>query len=236
MKKFLIIFILFISSISFLLQAQSLKGTTWSYKESMQELSPDKIIDIKIYFTFVSDIDVLWYYATPEGTFFPVGFGRCNTTLNTITFSHKNHLHKNISLYSEDRDYNFKYEYSDGSLLIQYIGDSINLTPYSIFESSLNVSFTKEQKSLLPNSNLVRTSWLYSFEQEIGTINFATKYVAYIDGQKVPYVCVGDIVAIKSGDNIDDESIVGMYNSQQMTLCRTGIEGLTDICIIMNKQ
>ncbi len=235
MKKFFIIYILFISSISFL-QAQSLNGTTWSYKENIQELSSNKIIDVKIYFTFVSDIDVLWYYATPEGTFFPVGFGRCNTTLNTITFSHKNHLHKNISLYSEARDYNFKYEYSNGSLLIQYIGDSINLTPYSIFESSLNVSFKKEQKSLLPNSNLVRTSWLYSYKEQIGTINFATKYVAYIDGEKVPYVCVGDIVAIKSGDNIYDESLVGMLNSKQMTLCRTGIEGLTDICTIMNKQ
>lgn len=232
MKKSIIILALL--SIISLAKAQSLKGTTWSYQELI-ERSSEKLF-IKIYFTFVSDIDVLWYYGTPEGTFFPVGFGRLDSSNNTILFSCKNHLHKNISLYRNNTDYKFQYIYKNGRLKIKYIGNSIDLFPYNIFKNLEFDEFKKEVKSLIPNSKLAKTSWSYKYNDKSGYIYFASKYVAYFNGEKVPYVCVGDIVSIKSGDNITDESFIGMYNTNKISLYRTGTEGLTDICIIINKR
>ena len=95
-----------------------------------------------------------------------------------------------------------------------------------IYNDGQQFKLSKEKYSLIPNSKLVGTSWRYTFgDIEKGTIYFKSVNEVLIDGKMRPYVCLGNTVSIKSGDNLEDENLVGTYNSESIELCRDGIAG-----------
>ncbi|MDR0830256.1 MAG: hypothetical protein LBN95_09145 [Prevotellaceae bacterium] len=216
--------------------AQTLDGTTWSYTERIY--GREDVSQVTSYFAFTSPTKVIWYLGTPKNFVFPVGFGTYDANNGTITFSHTNPLHKNIYFYSENGEntiiFNFRIESGQATMRFRCKDTELN----DFFNDGQPFKANKEKYSLKPNSKLVGTWWSYTYrDNEKGTMYFKSVNEVIIDGRLSPYVCIGNSISIKSGDNIEDENLTGIYNSEGFELCRDGILDLSDYhsCITIEK-
>jgi hypothetical protein len=92
------------------------------------------------------------------------------------------------------------------------------------FNDGQPFKLNKEKYSLSPNSKLVGTSWrVYNDDGYAITLYFKSEYEVLFNGETCLYTCLGNNVAIKSGDDIHSENLIGTYNSQNIKLCRDGI-------------
>jgi hypothetical protein len=213
------------------INAQTLDGTTWSYTERVY--GDEKVSEVTTYFAFTSPTKVIWYFGTPDNFVFPVGFGSYDAKNSVITFSHTNPLHKKISLYYGDNTIVFDFRIVNGQAMMN-CKDKKNAAKF--FNDGQPFKLNKEKYSLKPNSKLVGTSWRYTYrDSEKSTIYFKSVNEVLLDGEMHPYVCVGNSVSIKSGDNLRSENLTGIYNDGGFELCRNGIAGKTNFCVNVKK-
>ncbi|MDR1056196.1 MAG: hypothetical protein LBL90_10365 [Prevotellaceae bacterium] len=210
--------------------AQTLDGTTWSYAERVY--GDSKISEVTTYFAFTSPTSVIWYFGAPDNFVFPVGFGSYDAKNSVITFSHTNPLHKKISLYYGDNTIVFGFRIVNGQAPMTCKNEKIMRR----FTGEQPFKLNREKYSLKPNSKLAGTNWRYNIDNNNkGTLYFKSANEALIDGEIHPYVCLGNSVSIKSGDNLG-ENMLGIYNSESIKLCRGGIENkMRDICVIIER-
>ena len=100
-------------------------------------------------------------------------------------------------------------------------------------------SLKRESDIYIPNSDLVGTIWRKEGSQE--EIFFKTKYEAVWRGEgwqsSKLYVCVGNLLSIKSGDNLGDENMIGKVKKDVATLCEEGLDNeRTGKCITIVKK
>ena len=118
-------------------------------------------------------------------------------------------MNEKIAIYYAETD--IKFAFDPTSLVARLL---INDDFLNRFYNQGNIfRLTKEKVSLVPNKNLVGTSWgIYDANYNIAeTLYFKTWNEVLINGETHLYVCVGNLLAIKSGDNLGDENIVGIY-------------------------
>ena len=208
MKKLVLFALMSISITAF---SQSLTGATYSYTERV--FTEEGSVDVTSYFTFTSETDVVWLFETPRENVFPVGYGKYSKEYNTIFFSHLEKVHEKISIYYAETD--IKFTFDPTSLVARLLINHDHSHDYlNRFYNQGNVfRLTKEKVSLVPNKNLVGTSWgIYDANNDVaGTLYFKTWNEVLINGETHLYVCVGNLLAIKSGDNLNDENLVGIY-------------------------
>ena len=229
MKKLVLFALMLISITAF---SQSLTGTTYSYTERV--FTEEGSVDVTSYFTFTSETDVVWLFETPRENVFPVGYGKYSKEYNTIFFSHLEKVHEKISIYYAETD--IKFAFDPTSLVARLL---INDDFLNRFYNQGNIfRLTKEKVSLVPNKNLVGTSWgIYDANNNVAkTLYFKTWNEVLINGETHLYVCVGNLLAIKSGDNLTDENVVGIYHPGARTISckRDGLskaEWLDDLSI-----
>lgn len=194
------------------------KGTTWSYT--------DRSSGVKTYFVFTTETDVIWFLGTALGNVFPVGFGKYNPSAGTIRFSASDKLHKGISIYYVEAAIVFNVD-QDKKTAVYKVGDEwLN----RFYNGGKEFSLSKETHSLLPNRKLVGSRWQFEDEGDKYEIYFKTWNEAVLIGGEdherlMPYVCIGNVVSIKSGDNLEDENLIGNVSSGNVVeLCREGLD------------
>lgn len=190
-------------------------GETWSYTEHTSGGN------VSTFFVFTSKTDVVWLFGTPFGNYFPVGFGKYNSATNNITFSASHKLHKPITLYYSGEDIVFNINRSKKTAIYKAGEKWLD----RFYNDGNKFTITKESRKLAPNRKLVGSTWKSSDEDEVyfKTWNEA---VLKMGGEEVTvaYVCIGNMIAIKGGDNIDDENSIGtIQNGNEVTLCREGL-------------
>jgi hypothetical protein len=224
MKK--TVFLLIFSIICLFVQAQTtqsvvLNETTWSYSERMYGMPG--VEEVTSYFAFVTPTKVIWLFGTPNNNVFPVGIGTHDAKNGTITFPASYPPHKQIMLYDDDNTIIFSFHVSNGQATMVCKDKESD----RFFNDGQPFKLNKEKYSLKPNHKLVGTSWGVPQDDGHGykgTLYFKSEYEVMINGKTHLYVCLGNSVSIKTGDNLDDENLVGIYNSQSLELYREGIK------------
>lgn len=194
-------------------------GETWSYTKHTSDGS------VSTFFVFTSNTDVVWLFGTPFGNYFPVGFGKYNSSTNNVTFSASHKLHTPIALYYSGEDIIFNID------RIKKIG--IHKAGKKWLDRFYNegdwFTITKENFKLAPSRKLVGSTWkTIDEEKEKDEVYFKTWNEVMLkfgeEERTMAYVCIGDMIAIKSGDTIDDENLIGIIqNGNEVTLCREGL-------------
>lgn len=208
------------------------KGTTWSYT--------DRSSGVKTYFVFTTETDVIWLLGTALGNVFPVGFGKYNPSVGTMRFSASDKLHKGIAIYYGEEAVVFNINQNKKTAVYKIGDEWLN----RFYNGGKEFSLSKEKHSLLPNRKLVGSRWKYKYEDEEGKIYFKTWNEAVLSGDEDPnrsvaYVCIGDMVSIKSDDNLSDENLIGsIYNGNVATLCREGLDKEKSgfVCVTIFKE
>lgn len=196
----------------------SLNGATYSYT--------DKNSGVTSYFTFISSTDVAWYLGSPSRFMFPIGYGEYNSQFGTITFSKDKPTHKKISIYYLDSDIVFRLTLGGNQTTMRLVNDDEYLSRY--YNNSETFTIIKESYNLRPDPYLVGTSWLYESHGEYSekiSLYFKSTTEVLIDGESHLYMCLDNMVSIKSGDNLGDENLVGTFNTEIMYLYRDGLSG-----------
>lgn len=218
-------------------------GTTW--KCTSKSI---RGYDVKSYFVFLSNNEALWLLETPNGNTFPVGLGIYRHENNTCKLSYlaSNPLHQKISMYYGDNDIDF-YITIDNNANISILSNSND--PF-LFDEKAYV-LKKHKIHFKPSSSLVNQTWGVDIGEK-PCITFKTEYEALIEESdytsSVLYFCLdneqGGYIAIKSGDNLSDENLIGtwrtgykkIYNSDLMkeiesyfSEMRMHREGLDDV-------
>lgn len=207
-------------------------GETWSYTEH------SSFGDVTTYFVFTSKTEVTWLFGTPFGNFFPVGFGKYNASTGDVTFSSSNKLHNKISLYYGVQAIVFHIDRIKRTARCKY--EDIN----RFYNSGNEFSIAREKRKLMPSKKLVGSKWKTEdgeYEIYFKTVNEALlRYTPAPEGDSRPmaYVCIGNMIAIKSGDNIDDENLIGnIVNGNEATICREGLSSERGSwCMSIHKQ
>lgn len=205
--------------------AQSLSNTVWTYTQRMYGWETQVVTS---FFVFTSQTEVIWLFETPSNYMFPVGIGTYDSQKHTIVFSHTNPLHKRISLYYGEETIKFEFSVNmNNEAHLRLINDDEYIKHFYNDGEVCNLS--KEKYILQPNSNLSGTSWGYDIGGERGFIYFKSRYEVLIEGEPHLYVCFGNNVFIKSGDNLSDENLVGVAeNGNEMFFIRDGLDVLGD--------
>ena len=206
---------------------EDMEGLTWSYTEHVSH--GDRSYDVKTYFIFTSQTDVVWLLGTPKGNMFPVGFGTYNPSTGNLTFSSSDKLHEKISLYYADNTIIFKFDPSSGRARL-YINDDY-LSDF--YNDGKDFYMTKLGYTLTPKNDLVGTFWKMGDGDETYIVYFKSWNEAILHGESeesCAYVYIDDMVSIKSGDNITDENLIGRFRGgNEMPLCREGIDPYGDV-------
>ncbi len=198
------------------LNAQTnLNGATYSYADSRSGVTS--------YFTFTSPTDVAWYFGAPSRFMFPVGYGKYNAQNGTVTFSHEKPAHTRIALYYGDTDiiFDFKANGKNAAMRMRFYDEDLAF----FYNNGGNFTATKELYSLKPDTYLVGTSWVCEYSGEKSSLYFKSSTEVLIDGETHLYVCLDNFVSITSGDNLMDESLVGTFTGNMMSVYRDGLAG-----------
>lgn len=209
-------------------------GTTYSYTQIIQ--NNDVNGGITSYFVFTSPTDVAWLMGTPSNNMFPVGFGKYYPSDGEIIFSEYDDIHRNISLYYQNGRIVFQFNPKKELLRLKE-PEGTGVLSY-LYNNGDECPLNKEKDRFL-RDDLIGTEWTVyseeysgkevSFERvcednERNTIRFVSDHEALIDGDSHAYVYIDNMVAIKSGDNIDDENLCGAFvGGTKMNLCRDGL-------------
>jgi len=204
-------------------------GTTWSYTETLSDERTGESINVTTHFVFTSPSDVIWLFGTPNGHVFPVGFGKYNSSTGEIKFSSSEKLHKNISLYYGEYDFDivFLIDFENETAKLKSSGDETNDNFLKQFyNKGMWFLLSKNKYSFEPNGNMVGSRWEYNTSDGKAVFNFKTwNEVVIIEDRviSVPYCCFGNMVCIKSGDNLVDENLIGFFYGNELTLRREGL-------------
>lgn len=212
------IILLFTITIS---NAQSLSNTVWTYTQRIYGLEETQ--KITSCFVFTSQTEVIWLFETPHNYVFPVGIGSYDEQRQTITFSHTKPYHKTISIYYQDTTIKFEFivhPNNEADLRLCNEDEVLKL----FYNDGGMCNLSKEKYTLQPNSNLVETCWGYNTDGESGFIYFKSKYEVLLNGKSHLYVSFGNNVFIKSGDNLNNENMVGSVNGNKIYLHRDGLD------------
>lgn len=224
-----------ISTASF---AQSLSGTTWSYTTRMY--GSNKISTATTYFHFDSPTKVIWMLGTPDGKAFPVAIGNYNPVKGEITFPASTRVNQYSELFKYGRDIVFSFQPSKCTMQV-LSGEAQKHGLMTLLYNSLQqFTVVKEKYPFQPSKTMVGQTWGgyvgYGGDSfEYLTIQFKNQYeaditVEYDDGSQTvtcPYVCLGNIVAVHSGDHFTNLVLIGQYfnGSNSIVFCWEGIEG-----------
>lgn len=192
----------------------------YSYDQLITEGNESVIV--KSFFVFRTPEDVVWLMGTPCGNFFPVGFGKYNSETDMVAFQSSDLLHQEIALYRGLNDVTFLLNRDNHTAQLmtddRYLklfynnGNTFSLTDngYWTFDESF-VGSRWEAQTEYGKIQLYFASW----NEVVVTDDYRSTTVAYISA--------GEYVAIKSGDNLDDENLIGTVEGTIMILCRDGI-------------
>ena len=174
--------------------------------------------------------------STPQNSLFPIGFGKRLEDVDdrVYEFEIKNENYQQFVA--------FRYEtgaaqFLNGKKICGLWKEYRDYDYYCLFfNDGDEFPLTKETDKIIPSNRLVGSSWeMYADSQ--GPIDSNRPWlrfkswnevVIYEDGEKhiCNYICIGDELAIKGGDNLEDENSIGTITcSDTMTLFRDGLEG-----------
>lgn len=212
-----------------------------SYSYTQHIVGQEESIDVKTYFVFTSDEDVMWLMGTPSGNMFPVGFGKYNNQTNEMVFSASDKLHKEISLYrGVDGDIRFQLYPEDQCCFLLSNSDEFLRRLYN----DRHTFPLTEDKAVFTSESLVGSRWVVpEWNEELYFVSWNEVIISSEYGMESHAYILSDngMVSIKSGDNLSDENLIGYYSDgdYSMTLCRDGLdvkENEQTRCVTLNKK
>lgn len=189
-------------------------GTTWSYTNHD---------GVKTFFVITPNNDAIWLLSTPQNHMFPVGFGTYDKTTGDMSLYLANQDHE-IDLDKTTIPYfNINMDKRTAKLIID------DHWLMNIYNKGNTFAVIKENHVLKPNITLVGSRWMCRLFNEKVVLDFKSwnEVIIDYDGDKntVGYVLFDNILSIKSGDNFEDENMIGVYyGGDVITLCRFGLD------------
>ncbi len=214
-------------------------GTVYSYSQYVRD--GDIGYNVKNLFIFLDPkeydgIVVIWLMSTPQNRLFPIGFGKRLEDVDdrVYEFEIKNENYQQFVA--------FRYETGTAQLLNgrKICGHWEEYRDYDyyclFFNDGDEFPITKEIDKIIPSNRLVGSSWeIYAdsqgpYDSNRPWLRFKSwnEVVINEDGEKeiYNYICIGDELAIKVGDNLCEENSIGtITSSDTMTLFKDGLEG-----------
>lgn len=222
MKRLILLFAVLLASVT-AIQAQVLFPSTHSITNKV--FGDAEIDEIKSYFLFTNGNNVIWCLESHDNYIYPIGFGLYDKAKSTLTFSNTNNLNKKISIYYSGSVV-FKVKKVNGSLNLKLISDDGEIWKL-LGDTSNWIALTKENYTLKPSNKLVGKGYRGEISGEIEgetiSIFFKSPTEAIIDGATRGYICIGNSVGIKSGDNPFGECVVGKIVGNELHLQRSGL-------------
>lgn len=177
---------------------------------------------VKMLLIFQDNNDVILGFESSDRINFPVGFGKFDPETGNISFSSTEDRNRNVSFFYSG-DINIK--------IVRSAGDEIKVsTDNPEIGAFLEDGVMKRGSSIELSDKLVGDTW---GDNEDITIKFTTPTTAAIqewDGTKyIGYMLVGNSIAIKTGDNLSDETVIGTLSAdgQSMRVRRSGLDPST---------
>ena len=225
--------IVVIVGIMFHREKAPMSGMTWYYTdETIYNADGDYTTN---YFVFTSNTNVIWLMGSGSidsldsipCRMFPVGFGEYDSSTGDLSFCATDTLHQAISLYYGVEDaIVFNIDLKKKTAMLKT--ESKWLKP--LFNEGNPFLLTKANFALIPCDALEGSRWRFQFGNKRAFVSFNSWNEAVIEDDEAEelhaYVCFDSLVAIKCGDNMEDENLVGYYNgSDEMMLLKGGITG-----------
>lgn len=177
---------------------------------------------VKMLLIFQDNNDVILGFESSDRINFPVGFGKFDSETGRISFSSTEDRNRNVSLFY-DGDINFD--------IVHSTGDEIKVsTDNKKIGKFLEDGSMTRGSSIELSDKLVGDTW---GDSEGITINFTTPTTAAIqegdETKYIGYMLVGNSIAIKTGDNLSDETVIGTLSAdgQSMRVRRSGLDPST---------
>lgn len=171
---------------------------------------------VKILLIFQDNNDVILGFESSDRINFPVGFGKLNPETGRISFSSTEDRNRNVSLFYGG-DINID--------IIRSMKDEIKVsTDNSKIGMFLEDGLMTRGSSIELSDKLVGETW----GDETGNlVTFTTPTTAALsDDGYVGYMLVGNSIAVKTGDNLSDETMIGTLSAdgQSMRVHRSGLD------------
>lgn len=170
---------------------------------------------VKMLLIFQDNNDVILGFESSDRINFPVGFGKFDPATGNISFSSTEERNRNVSLFYSG-DINIK--------IVRSAGDEINVsTDNPKIGAFLEDGVMKRSASIELSDKLVGSTW---GDDEGYTVKFTTPTTAFISGgDYVGYMLVGNSIAVKTGDNLSDETVIGTLSAdgRSMRVRRSGL-------------
>ena len=244
-------------------------GTVWSYTQSFfdedVDIEDDDIKEIKSYFVFKSNNEVLWFWSTPKENMIPIGDGNFDASSGQLSFSASYPLLKNISIYLDREDpITFNVDLDKMTAVLNMDGkdwkdaersdrEDVNETLMHIYNEGQVFSLTKENYTMSIQEDLVGSKWvMYDTRGYISLYFRSWNEVVWKEGEdesdvweewSLFYVVLNNMVAINigiGGDDFTDDSFktfIGKYSGEdEMTLCLDGLFPERDVYLTFNRM
>lgn len=213
MKKLILSFVMLVLGIT--CYGQISMPSTYTYTKKV--FGYEDVSHITNYFIFRSANEVIWCIESSDSFLYPVAFGKYDAYAGKLIFTKQ---HSRYAMFVCNDPIVFKVTMSGGKLGITPLSSDLK----NFFEGDERAILTKCDYNLTPSSKLVGTSWKYeNYEtNEKVTLYFKTKTQVLWDGEPRGYILINDTIGILSGDNPEDEAVVGYVNSNEMSVHRRG--------------
>lgn len=218
---------------------ENLKGTTWTYTGSC--IYKNIPHEVTCNFVFLTETEVMWLVETHTKQYiFPIAIGTYDYHSQTITFSKRRNGHQK---YWYGHDIEVYLNPNKQVMQFHLSADAPSGLTYYLSNNGVPVHVQQTNTPSI-NNNLAYTSW-YSQDSETKTIiEFTSPSEITIkstspsdtDIKHCSYVSIGNKIGFVSGDNIDDEVIVGVWQDNVMVLHREGCIRSKPVSIILTKN
>jgi hypothetical protein len=170
---------------------------------------------VKMLLIFQDNNDVILGFESSDRINFPVGFGKFDPESGNISFSSTEDRNRNVSFFYSG-DINIK--------IVRSAADEIKVsTDNPEIGAFLEDGVMKRGSSIELSDKLVGSTW---GDDEGYTVKFTTPTTAFMSGgDYVGYMLVGNSIAVKTGDNLSDETVIGTLSAdgQSMRVRRSGL-------------
>lgn len=210
-------------------------GDTFSSEKNVDFEGHD--CKVKTSLIFQPDNEVILALASTDGMPFPIGFGKYNPDNGEISFRANEERNREVMIF-KDEDIVLKTSpAADGGLKV--MTDDRFLSQLM----GIEVEMKKEPQSTTLSDKLVGKTYYDESEYAITEFQFVTPTKLYSkttyldDGDSreryIGYMLIDNTIAIKTGDNLDDENIIGIVSGNGNTISghRDGIDPGDDIYI-----
>lgn len=200
-------------------QAQIKVPATYTFTKKVNgDMECDHITS---YLIFKSTNDVILCIKSWDNYIFPVAFGKYNPLRHSILFKRSYSCSTWGGFYPADTDFTISISEKNGAVFITSSCDNIN---YRCLNENGPTRLTKCDYNITQSDKLVGSSWRYQDETTgvMLVLYFKSINEVLVNGESRDYIFIGNSLGFLSGDNAENEALVGNCYEQSLQMHPSG--------------